>query len=276
MTFERKIDFAIKLLRSIPQDGPIEISYSGGKDSDVILRLAQMAGIPHEAIYKQTSIDPPGTTAHAKAMGATIIRPKKTFLQLVEERGLPTRFYRFCCRELKEYKIHDRAVQGIRRCESVKRLKRYKEPEECRVYSKTQKVRVYLPILEWTDEDVAMFIDEQKITCAPIYYDKNGRFCVDRRLGCIACPLQSRKKLIESYKTYPKFLREEIKAVGKYQTSKPEVTSAIRFGNPYNQLFYHIFCDSMEEYKNFIGGGLFPENAIDAKKYLENYFKIEL
>ena len=59
MDYNRKIDFAIKLLRSIPQDGPIEISYSGGKDSDVILRLAQMAGIPHEAIYKQTSIDPP-------------------------------------------------------------------------------------------------------------------------------------------------------------------------------------------------------------------------
>lgn len=59
------------LLRSIPQDGPIEVSYSGGKDSDVILQLAKEAGIPFEAIYKQTSIDPPGTTAHAKAMGAT-------------------------------------------------------------------------------------------------------------------------------------------------------------------------------------------------------------
>lgn len=33
---QRKIDFAIKLLRSIPtDDGPVEISYSGGKDSDV-------------------------------------------------------------------------------------------------------------------------------------------------------------------------------------------------------------------------------------------------
>lgn len=68
---QRKIDFALMLLRSIPQDGPIEVSYSGGKDSDVILQLAKEAGIPFEAIYKQTSIDPPGTTAHAKAMGAT-------------------------------------------------------------------------------------------------------------------------------------------------------------------------------------------------------------
>ena len=39
----KKIDFAIKLLQSIPQDGPIELSYSGGKDSDVILELARMS-----------------------------------------------------------------------------------------------------------------------------------------------------------------------------------------------------------------------------------------
>ena len=43
---QKKVDFAIKLLQSIPQDGDIEISYSGGKDSDVILELTKMAGIP--------------------------------------------------------------------------------------------------------------------------------------------------------------------------------------------------------------------------------------
>ena len=43
MNYERKIEFAIKLLQSIPQDGPIELSYSGGKDSDVILELAKMS-----------------------------------------------------------------------------------------------------------------------------------------------------------------------------------------------------------------------------------------
>ncbi|MBQ1347957.1 MAG: hypothetical protein IIY58_01170, partial [Aeriscardovia sp.] len=45
MDYKRKIDFAIKLLRDIPQDGPLELSYSGGKDSDIILELARMAGI---------------------------------------------------------------------------------------------------------------------------------------------------------------------------------------------------------------------------------------
>lgn len=54
----KKIDRAIRLLRQIPRDkGPIELAYSGGKDSDCILRLAQMAGIPFDAIYKNTPND---------------------------------------------------------------------------------------------------------------------------------------------------------------------------------------------------------------------------
>lgn len=171
---QKKVDFAIKLLQSIPQDGDIEISYSGGKDSDVILELAKMAGIPYRAIYKNTTIDPSGTIAHATEMGAEVIHPKKSFFQLISERGFPSRFARWCCSELKEYKICDRAVQGIRRSESLKRAERYKEPEICRVYSKKEKVKVYLPILEWTNEDVAEFIKERNIKCHPLYYRGGG------------------------------------------------------------------------------------------------------
>ena len=60
---EKKVERAIRLLQSIPQDGDIELSYSSGKDSDVILELAKMAGIPYRAIYKATTIDPPQTIA---------------------------------------------------------------------------------------------------------------------------------------------------------------------------------------------------------------------
>ena len=167
---QKKVDFAIKLLQSIPQDGDIEVSYSGGKDSDVILELAKMAGIPYRAIYKATTIDPPQTIAHAREMGAEVVRPKKTFFQLISEKGFPTRVSRWCCSVLKEYKVCDRAIQGIRRSESTKRAERYKEPEVCRVYSAKEKVKVYLPILEWTDQDVAEFIKERNIKCHPLYY----------------------------------------------------------------------------------------------------------
>ena len=174
MDYKRKIDFAIKLLRSIPQDGPIELSYSGGKDSDVILRLARMSGIKFRAIYKNTTIDPPGTIKHCKDNGVEILNPKHTFLELVAKKGLPSRWARFCCKELKEYKVLDRAIQGIRREESVKRAERYKEPEFCRLYSRKEKVRIYLPILEWTKEDVARFVEEEGIQCHPLYYDRGG------------------------------------------------------------------------------------------------------
>ena len=121
----KKVDRAIKLLQSIPQDTKIELCYSTGKDSDVILELAKMSGIPFEAIYKNTTCDPKGSIAHAKEMGARIVQPKKNFLQLIEEKGWPSRWVRFCCKELKEYKIYDRAILGIRRDESTARAKRY-------------------------------------------------------------------------------------------------------------------------------------------------------
>lgn len=57
---------AIKILRMYRGNDPIEVSYSGGKDSDVILTLTKMAGIPYRAIYKNTTIDPPGTVQHCK------------------------------------------------------------------------------------------------------------------------------------------------------------------------------------------------------------------
>lgn len=167
---QKKVDRAIRLLQSIPQDGDIEVSYSGGKDSDVILELTKMAGIPYRAIYKSTTIDPPGTIAHAREMGAEVVRPKMTFFQLIAKKGFPSRLSRWCCSELKEYKVCDRAIQGIRRSESRKRAERYKEPEVCRVYSAKEKVKQYLPILEWTDEDIAEFIKGRNIKCHPIYY----------------------------------------------------------------------------------------------------------
>lgn len=65
---QKKIDRAIKLLQSVANgyDGEIEVAYSGGKDSDVILQLAKESGIRYRAIYKNTTIDPPGTVKHCK------------------------------------------------------------------------------------------------------------------------------------------------------------------------------------------------------------------
>lgn len=273
MTLDRKIDFAIKLLRSIPQDGPIELSYSGGKDSDVILELAKMAGIPFEAIYKNTTIDPPGTIAHCRENGVKVIHPERSFLQLIEQRGMPSRFARFCCGELKEYKIHNRAIQGIRRSESRKRSERYKEPEFCRSYPHKEKVRIYLPILEWDNEDVEQFIKVRGIKCHPLYYDEAGIFHVEKRLGCVGCPLASIKKRREEYLKYPLMLRAQIKATEKYRLSHPDSSNSRKFKNVYDFFYAILFHETIRDYFYDNEGMLFPR---DAKAILENYFKIDL
>lgn len=274
---QKKIDFAIKLLRSIPQVEPVEISYSSGKDSDVILELAKMAGINYRAIYKNTTIDPPGTIKHCKENGVEVLAPKMKFFDLVKKSGCPTRRARFCCDTLKEYKVLDKAVQGIRRSESTARAERYDEPEICRTYgSKKNCVQVYLPILEWTDDDVAEFIAERGIKCHPLYYDEQGEFHVERRLGCIGCPMRSDNGKAD-YKQYPKLLKQLIKSAQIWMDAPHKrSTSVKKFGNAYNLVFHNLFCDSYEQYQLFIGGGMFPETAIDAKKFLEDYFKINL
>ena len=150
---QRKIDGSIKLLRAVQKSRPneiIEVAYSGGKDSDVILQLAKEAGINYRAIYKNTTIDPPGTIKHAQEMGAEIRQPKQTFFEIVAQKGFPNRMRRFCCELIKEYKIHNTIVMGVRRAESRKRAERYKEPSECRLYSnKTEHVDAIYPILDY-------------------------------------------------------------------------------------------------------------------------------
>ena len=271
---QKKVDFAIKLLRSIPQDGDIELSYSGGKDSDVILELAKMAGIPYRAIYKNTTIDPPGTIAHAREVGAEVIHPEKTFFQLISKRGFPSRFRRFCCSELKEYKICDRAIQGIRRSESRKRAERYKEPEMCRVYSAKEKVKVYLPVLEWTDDDVAEFIKERNIKCHPLYY-KDGQFDVTQRLGCVGCPLTSKKKRIQEFKENPQMLKAWIRAGQKYFTSEKyqEGKAYFRFKDAFQAMGFTLFCESLQQFKERTYG-LFGE--FDWKEFLQKEFNIDM
>lgn len=269
----KKEQQAIRLLKSMG-DKPIEVSYSGGKDSDVILALVQMAGINYRAIYKNTTIDPPGTIQHCLDVGAEILRPKLTFFQLVERKGFPSRFARFCCEKLKEYKVMDDAVHGVRRSESTARAKRYKEPVICRFYTKKEKVNVLLPILEWTDEDVREFIEQNHIQCAPHYYDAEGRFHVERRLGCMGCPLRADRGLA-TFRERPKLVKAWLRGGQKWLNApreKPNKTQQ-ECRDVYEYFYRHLFCSSKAEWeaaKHTLFG--YP----DFKALLEDYFGIDL
>lgn len=282
---KKKVDQAIKLLKSAGKMAkehgqPLEIAYSGGKDSDVILELARMAGIEYRAIYKNTTIDPPGTIAHARAMGVEVMQPAQSFREIMEKNGMPNRWRRFCCGILKEYKVLDYSVVGVRRAESRARAERYKEPEVCRVYNKTKgiKVRQYLPILEWSASDVAQFLTERGVKCHHLYYDEQGRFHPERRLGCMCCPLQSRNKRVQSFKDNPRMARYYINAAKKYLETHPnnKITKLFN-GNAYDLFASQIFCDGERQFREKFGASeIFKNDAIDTKAFLEKEFGIDL
>ncbi len=281
MDLQKKINRAIKLIQSAGKIAkehgqPLEVAYSGGKDSDVILELAKMADVEYRAIYKNTTIDPPGTIRHALDRGAEMVLPKQTFFDLVERKGLPSRFRRFCCSKLKEYKILDYCVLGVRRDESRARNERYKEPEICRVYNKKEKVRQYFPIIDWTLADVTDFLKERKVKCAPVYYDDDGVFHPERRLGCMACPLASINLRKEEFRKYPNVLKQYARRGGKWyenQKKKDGKTTKL-FSSIYEMIYFQLFCLNMADFRFQTGKTLFSD-GLDCKAYLEEYFNVK-
>ena len=276
---EKKIKQAMKLLQVCYKSAgePIEVAYSGGKDSDVILELAKMSGIEYRAIYKNTTIDPPGTIKHVIENGVEVRRPKESFFSLMKRKGYPNRFNRFCCRVLKEYKILDNCVIGIRRCESVKRLKRYSEPTECRIFgSKKNHVNAIYPILDWSDEDELEFIKERGIKLHPLYYSEDGRIDLAKRLGCMCCPLMYYKKRLQQFKQWPGMVKAYIRCGEEFLKSHPESKLAKQNSDVYEYFVANAFFNNQRDYaKANLVGDIFGE-SIDYKKFLEDYFQITL
>lgn len=277
---QKKVDRAIKLIqvagKAADRHGqPLEVCYSGGKDSDVLLHLAKMSGVKIRPIYKNTTIDPPGTIKHVREMGVEIMRPKESFYQIMCRKGFPSRTVRFCCDILKEYKILNYAIVGVRADESKKRQELYKEPEQCRLYNDGDSVQQFTPMLDWTLDDVAEFIKENNITCAPVYYDKDGVFHPERRLGCMCCPIASARKRLEEFKQHPNMVKMYCRAGGVFLKNHPNSSSVTKFKDVYGLLCFSLFTGSYDEYKERFGPNLF-DDGIDCKEFLENYFNIKL
>lgn len=272
---QKKIDRAVKLLQSVANgyDGEIEVAYSGGKDSDVILQLAKESGIRYRAIYKNTTIDPPGTLKHVKDMGVEVIRPKQSFFQIIADSGFPNQFKRFCCKYLKEYKVCDKCIVGVRKAESRARAERYDEPTKCRGTKENPWEQIY-PILDWTDEDVRDFILDRGIQLAPVYYDAGGALHTERRLGCMCCPLASKNKRIAQFKQYPNMVKAYIRAGQKFRDNHPNAKTLTEYASVYEWFVRDVFYDSQEKWE-MTKGGLFDEE-IDYKAFIEQQFNITL
>lgn len=76
------------------------LAYSGGKDSQVIYHLAEMAGVKFHAHYHITTVDPPELVQFIKKQYAQVQReaPAESMWKLIIKKGFPpTRRIRYCC-----------------------------------------------------------------------------------------------------------------------------------------------------------------------------------
>ena len=265
-------------------------SYSGGKDSDVLLDLCRTSNpkVEVKAFHFCTTIDAPYTLKHCKDNGVEIIRPERNFADCILRSGFPTMFTRHCCGELKEKYYMDYILIGVRKSESVKRAKRYTCDEDLVTYNGRGRAMQYYPLLNWTDEDIAEYIQERGIKCHPLYYDEKGNFHVERRLGCLLCPLQYYKKRIEEAKKYPKMVRFWCRYGQRYLDTHPDVKTHEYFDDVFEWFTCNLFFTSIEEFRkewprrSEIGGGISlslfddAENKQTCKQFLESYFGISL
>lgn len=131
-SLKEKERIAIQRLKAFaPKDGDkYYCCYSGGKDSDCIRILAQLADVPHEIHHCLTTVDAPETVQYIKTIPGVIIDKAtykdgspKTMWNLIPKKKLPpTRLMRYCCSELKEWGGKGKLkITGVRYAESVRR-----------------------------------------------------------------------------------------------------------------------------------------------------------
>jgi phosphoadenosine phosphosulfate reductase len=126
-----KVQIAIDRLRAFEPEGGYYLAFSGGKDSQCIYHLAEMAGVKFDAHYRITSVDPPELVRFIKQQYPQVAldfpRDKDgkviTMWNLILKKLIPpTRLVRYCCESLKETCGKGRiVVTGVRWDESVRR-----------------------------------------------------------------------------------------------------------------------------------------------------------
>lgn len=146
---EKKIETSMGVLTTAAEMSqmyykkPLIITYSGGKDSDTVLQLARECLRPDqfEVFNSHTTVDAPETVYYirerfeelrSEGIKCTVSyphypdgRPKSMWSMIVDKQIPPTRFARYCCRELKEASTPNRFIAtGVRESESTGRRNR--------------------------------------------------------------------------------------------------------------------------------------------------------
>ena len=207
--------------------GALYVAFSGGKDSECVAKLCEMAGVPYELHYNATTIDPPELLHFIKNNYDNVIfhKPRFSMWQLIVKKHYPpTRIMRYCCSELKEKGGEGRVcVTGVRKYESVKRsgrkafetISKSKDKmlfddngefrnalENCTIKAKI----VCNPIIDWYDSDVWDFIKENNMPYCELY-DKGYK-----RIGCIGCPMSTERERERELDEHPFYKQKFIQA----------------------------------------------------------------
>ena len=231
-TKKNKITTAIERIKMfVPQEG-YYLAFSGGKDSVVLKKLAELAQVKFDAHYSVTTIDPPEVVKFIKQHHQDVIfdKPKNPFLALLQTKGFPIRQGRWCCELLKETNGKGRTVlTGIRWQESANRAKRglveacYKD-----------KLKTYVnPLIDWDIGDVWTFIKSYKIPYCELY-DQGFK-----RIGCLFCPMSYYKNRLEECKKYPKFVKAFVNAFEKlYQRRLSQGNSSVSRWKSGEEMFW--------------------------------------
>ena len=195
-------------------DKKIFVSISGGKDSDVMKHIVDIAfnelreegiNVDYNLIAFNTSNDTAETYKHLKQhhkmTKENIISPEVGFYQWIVDKKnyfTPTRFIRNCCSTYKEGQLtkimgkkeDTLTFLGMRSPESVKRKDYDFDLNEAqKKIGKKPNVPEnwlrFLPIVKWTDAEVWLYILNRKMKYNDMY---NKGF---NRIGCLICPYQS-------------------------------------------------------------------------------------
>ncbi len=143
------------------------------------------------------------------------------------------------------------------------------------MYSKKDHVEEVFPILDWTTEDVLEFILDRDITLAPHYYDADGTLHIERRLGCVGCPMANMQKRLQELKEHPLMVKAFVKHFQVFIDTHPNNKRLAR--NAYEGVLFNLFCETKEQMVSVQNGGVLGSaGVVDSKVFLEDYFGIEL
>lgn len=204
-----KVQIAIEILQQfVPPEG-YYVAISGGKDSDVIAKLCDLANIKYDLHHQHTTADAPETVRYIRNTypNCKIDYPDKSIWKLIEEQGVPpTRLMRYCCKTLKEYGGEGRTkVLGVRWSESTGRKNNRRLTEMC---YKNHTVTIN-PIIDWNESEVWEFHKAYNLPHNPLY----DQGC--KRIGCIMCPQKGKKGMLEDAKRFPKYKDNYLRAFDK-------------------------------------------------------------